>query len=432
MSINVSMALLYLSFLVGVNLFHAHSRLLIDDPRLLNPSDKVNCERIEEMSRTSYGVSLVTSFWALREGDDSQSTSRGHRQEIEAAMLANLQNPHLQQLVVVLDSVSNQTIDCQGFVKYMTGRVESVSRLDSLHSSPETIRCEKAPRPELQCIERNASSGQPSYLEMFQYATLHPSITSEIVIMSNADQVFDDTVAYAAQIPNDTIFVLSTYGYATSRVPPGLRKQYQNFVGDDYNREAADRCHKGWTEGDSRKRHSNSWDSYVFQRSLLRNSFTLNDIDSELFKRLNFRREPRAYYMNELAAEYAALHDVTRDLDANVSVWNACKIIRSWHFHLAPKTHHGDGTDPQWPYLSSPWSGGYIFYNDFGPVIPKDSTKLVSDVTIANVPGPFVPPPYVSAPVCAGFASCYGMNQKSATLFHSPMWRDAPKVAAFR
>ena len=249
--------------------------------------------------------------------------------------------------------------------------------------------------------------------------------------MSNADQVFDDSVAHAAEIPNDTMFVLSTYGYAASRVPSGLRKLYQNLVGNDNNRESEDRCRQSWTDAKSRKRHTSSWDSYIFQRSLLRNTLTALEKESTLFKRMNFRRESKAYFMNELAAEYAALHDVTRDLDGNVSVWNACKIIRSWHFHLAPKTHRGDDKDPQWPYLSSPWSRGYIFYKDFGPVIPKDTTKLVSDVTMANVPGPFVPPPYASAPVCAGFGSCYGMNQNSPSLFHVPTRQEAPKVAAY-
>jgi acetyl-CoA acetyltransferase len=42
--------------------------------------------------------------------------------------------------------------------------------------------------------------------------------------------------------------------------------------------------------------------------------------DNVQFTRRNLNREPTAYYMNELAAEYAALYDITRQLLGKVTV----------------------------------------------------------------------------------------------------------------
>jgi hypothetical protein len=227
---------------------------------------------------------------------------------------------------------------------------------------------------------------------MFQYATFHPAITSEIVILSNADQVFDGTISAAKSLPNTTVFVLSTHGYNASRVPTSVREQYRVMVGDDANGTTANRCEasqdmKAQLLG-NKKRFSNSWDAYIFHRALLANTLPENDKGKSQFTRLNFRREPTPYYMNELAAEYAALYDITRQLIGKVTVWNACKIIRSWHFHLTAKMHHVDETNGQW---SRDIDGS------------GSSTQTTPDKARWN----FVPPPYVYAPICSGSVSCF-------------------------
>jgi hypothetical protein len=176
---------------------------------------------------------LVTSFWAARDAKDENSTQHLHREEIEAAILANLQNPYLSQVVVILDSVNENTTNCSGFVHYMTRRSEKLTQSSSFTLSQTNNH---PTLPQLECIERRApSSGQPTYFEMFHYATYHPSITSEIVIMSNADQVFDDTVSAAMHLSKKMIFVLSTHGYNASRVPSSVRQHYRALVGDDTN-----------------------------------------------------------------------------------------------------------------------------------------------------------------------------------------------------
>jgi hypothetical protein len=427
-SIKTPTTLLSLALLVGISVYRANNQVLdffSGLPPTQNSSDALFDQKVVQL-RSNQGISLVTSYWAQPKGENVQSKNHEHRREVEAALLANLQNPYLHQVVVVYDSVSDETTDCQGFVEYMTRRLDNITRLSSPY--PSTTENRPPPLPELQCIERRAPSIQPTYFEMFQYATVHPSITSEIVIMSNADQVFDDTIRYGAQIPKSTLFVLSTYGYAAARVPPIVRQQYLGVVGDDSGKATSDRCNRRLKLDGTMKRYSNSWDSYIFHRSLLRDTLTTNDDKKGgPFTRLSFRREPTAYYMNELGADYAALFDITRDLRDKVTVWNACKIIRSWHFHLASKTHHGGNATGLWPHHSGRMGGGYIFYEDYGPLIPRDSAVLVSTDTTANVPGSYVPPPYAAAPMCAGFGSCYDENLHIGAFFQSEPQRDASK-----
>jgi len=410
--------LLRLSFLIASSLFPfqgylsaEYSKLAVDQSSKENPLE----ENLPE-TRSTHGISLVTSFWALPVQDHSQATNVEHRKEIEAAMLANLQNHHLRQVVVVLDSVSNETTDCRGFVEYMNRRLDNFTRSSS-SSAPEYNTDPKS-LPELQCIERQASAGQPNYLEMFQYATLHPSVTSNIVILSNADQVFDDTMSYATRLPNRTIFVLSTNGDQTKQAPPSVRQQYRDMVGDDSKGKETNRCIEMKKLASATKRYSFSWDAYIFHRSLLRESLRSIDDGSELFKRKNFYRKPMPFYMNELGAENAALHDVAQGLvGTQVSVWNACRLIRSWHFHLAPKTHRGNDTNPQWPYYRGRHQGGYVFYEGFRSAVSNYITTMTSFSTHVDAPTFLVPPPFAYVPLCLGTGSCLREYQEPGAFF---------------
>lgn len=82
------------------------------------------------------GISLLISFWAEKERSFGQLNPHAHRREIEAAMLTNLQNPHLHQVVVILDSVNANTTDCRGFVHYMTQRLDNITRSSSFVAPP--------------------------------------------------------------------------------------------------------------------------------------------------------------------------------------------------------------------------------------------------------------------------------------------------------
>jgi hypothetical protein len=122
------------------------------------------------------------------------------------------------------------------------------------------------------------------------------------------------------------------------------------------------------------------------------------------FTRLNFARKPTEYYMNEAGAEYAALYNITRGLLGKVTVWNACHLIRMWHFHLAPKMHNSHG---QWPVMTDHFGGGYLLYEDFGPRRPSNGVSMKSNSTVSNHPSARVPTPSFFAPFCPDNVACY-------------------------
>jgi hypothetical protein len=371
------------------------------------------------------GISLITSFFAIESSEDGGTIGqarRNHHQEIEAALLANMQNPHFRQVVVVYDSVTDKTMDCRDFVVYMTQKLEKLEK--STRTVPLVVTALKKNEsinwtdvtknpmmvsnlPQLECIEfkkKSSSTGQPTYLEMFQYATHHPIVTSDKVILSNADQVFDDTLSNAKFISNQTIFVLSTHGYSMN-TPYHIRAQYHALLGDEKGRTT-----KSWCEpSPGPDGVSDSWDAYIFHRSLLKAAIplkTTNDHGDDRFTRLNFWRKPMVYYMNELGAEYAALYDIVKGLQGKVTVWNACSLIRTWHFHLEPKMHYSDSSSWRWPSMTSQFGGGYIFYEDFGPRRSSDGS-LKSNITLPNEPVFRVPTPSLFVPFCPDYVACF-------------------------
>jgi len=287
------------------------------------------------------GLSLVTSFWAealdtnAADGDPYQQSNNNnknnknnkdnnmnlHRREIEAAILANLQNPYLRQVVVILDSVNETTtMNCQGFIDYMTHLSttmyttnSSLSLVDHDNSGNSTVSSKLA------CIERSGI-GQPTYFEMFHYATYHPYITSDKVIISNADQVFDETIYYAQQMSNTILFVLGSHGYHIKRTPWNVRKQYRTVIKEKEDpRGTMDRCKDGQMRGEWLRGYGDSWDTYIFHRSLLQGSLPYHvdpkdhgpSNENETFRRFN----QNTYVQGKSCHchEFYALQQVTQD-----------------------------------------------------------------------------------------------------------------------
>eukprot|EP00984_Skeletonema_dohrnii_P007978 scaffold2943_cov166-Skeletonema_dohrnii-CCMP3373.AAC.1 len=61
-------------------------------------------------------VSYVTSFWAKVIGEEINP----HRREVEAALLANIHNPHFDQVVVYLDREEDNAESCLDFCQAMS------------------------------------------------------------------------------------------------------------------------------------------------------------------------------------------------------------------------------------------------------------------------------------------------------------------------
>lgn len=335
--------------------------------------------------RTSRSVSLVVGFWA----EADSLPKKEHRLEVEAAILQNLDNPYFDQVVVLLDSITPQA-NCLHFLQ----------RMEPLRHT--SMNGEK--RPSFTCIDREA--GQPNYLEMFQF-TLTDVVQGDIVVMSNGDQVFDESIALAKRVRPNTLLVLSTLGYNATLVPQAIRKYYPKELTDKETNSTMDPVapnycrpffYKNNTENSGQKIHySWSWDTYIYDKDTLIQAFvasgvplhtspsvTLSSPKSSPFKRRQRihpdqeANPPPArylpYFMNEMGSENAALYDMTSywthpptlllssskeasvhqpksiappestgspplPLVVNLTLWNPCHLIRTWHFHLAPKTH---------------------------------------------------------------------------------------------
>jgi hypothetical protein len=312
-------------------------------------------------------ITLVTGVWA--QDNDEEEIPHPHRAEVEASLIANLDNRYIHQVVVVLDSVSEDTFDCRNF----TDRLISLG-WQSRHPS------------HLSCMAR--ITGQPSYYEMFRY-TLHPIVEGTIVVLSNADQVFDDTIRYAKLIPSNVFWTLSTRGFSPHwETSGGLKETYNRIVnGVAELSYTPSYCHD--------EKYSLRWDSFIFQPDIIRRSLKASN-----FKRLNFYEELVPFYMHQPGAENAALHGVSLGL-AKMTYWNACHLIASWHFHLADEMHQTMDSMAIWPLFKD----GVTRYHD-----GTDSPD--------NQPSEFVPGPYAFIPLCEGLEGCFSSNHGTGDFYY--------------
>jgi len=291
-------------------------------------------------------VSYVTSFWAKIRGTDIHP----HRREVEAALVANIHNPHFDQVVIFLDrEFVDKSETCHHFREAM---VDFNMLLGMTAEEAKELLQSK-----VTCVD--VYSGQPTYYQMFQNA-ISDYVVGDVVVLANADMAFDDTISLARHLNPEVLVVLGTRGFS-DKMPLSTRNFYHTFVGTDQHEWDADRCYTKW-----------SWDTWIFHKSKLRN------LKEEDFKRPNVNNETVPFYMNELGAENAALWAVQQSYPFT-SLYNACDRIHSWHFHLTPKTHkdhespwlHHSGNPSV--FVPKPWGGNQIkgVYRPFPPRDPE-------------------------------------------------------------
>jgi len=259
-------------------------------------------------------VSLVTSFWA--EPKDS-TKANPHRREMEAALMANIHNPHFDQVVVFLDGVSEEA-NCAHFLRGMNELNEQLGAAvkKQLNSS------------KLTCVD--VHTGQPTYYQMFKN-TLHEAVEGDVVVLSNADQAFDDTISQAQGLNPEVLIVLGTRGFSF-RMPPTTKYFYETLGNN--RRKVGPYRYRGQSDPPDRCLvTASSFDTYIFHKSKLSDR-----LREEYFQRPNANNEMKYFYMNENGAENAALWALQQSYPFT-SVYNACDRIHSWHFHLTPQTH---------------------------------------------------------------------------------------------
>jgi hypothetical protein len=259
-------------------------------------------------------VSYVTSFWAETE----DSTASPHRKEIQAAILSNINNRNFDQVVVLLDGITEHA-NCTHFIDEMY----LLDRTHNLHVENENAI------QKLTCI--NAPGRQLTYFQIFNY-TLTDAVLGDVVVVSNADQAFDNTISKARHLSPSALAVLGTRGFSDATVPTDLQHFYDSLL-DGYlkrnaSQEEVDRC----------STTPNSWDTFIFHRMMVKGK--LQEAD---FLRMNVANESVPFYMNEYGAENAALWALERHSNFSY-IYNACDEISSWAFHLTQKMHKSRST----------------------------------------------------------------------------------------
>ena len=267
-------------------------------------------------------VSYVTTFWAKIR----RTEMHPHRQEVEAALLANIYNPHFDQVVVFLDRefVKGSEV-CHHF------RIKMKNLSLRLFSMTED-EADKFLWSKLTCVD--VYSGQPTYYQMFKNA-VSDYVTGDIVVMANADQVFDETMAYARHLNPEVLAAIGTRGY----------NDLISADADYYYKEIVGREHPQYLEPANMKERApdncinipGSVDTWIFHKNKLRET-----LRPEPFQRRNRGGQVNWFYMNEMGAENAAMWALNECYQFQ-SYYNACDKIHSWHFHLTSKTHHSKG-----------------------------------------------------------------------------------------
>mmetsp|Transcript_2833 Transcript_2833/g.4340 ORF Transcript_2833/g.4340 Transcript_2833/m.4340 type:complete len:380 (+) Transcript_2833:126-1265(+) len=274
-------------------------------------------------------VSYVTSFWAQQKG----SKVHPHRLEVRASLLANILNPHFDQVVIFLDGVK-EGANCPLFLE---GMVE-LSRTLGITSFPTTSIHHADLYSKVTCV--GSPDGQPNYYQMFKNA-VSDYVTGDIVVLANADQAFDNTMVHARHLNPEVLLSLGTRGY-TDLISADADYFYKQVVGRVHP-QYLDPANEEARAPDNCMNIPGSVDTWIFHKSKLKET-----LRPEPFQRRNRGGKMEFFFMNEMQAENAAIWALNKCYQFQSS-YNACEKIHSWHFHLTSKTHHRGGrANPPW------------------------------------------------------------------------------------
>lgn len=323
---------------------------------------------LREQGTHATKVSFVTSFWAKVKGEEVNP----HRREVEAALLANIHNPHFDQVVVFLDRKDNAE-SCLDFYQAMSDLSRQVFSMTTEESN-ELLSAK------VSCVD--VQTGQPTYYQMFRNA-LSDVVTGDIVVLANADMAFDDSMSLARALHPEVLAVLATRGFS-NKMPANIKSIYEEMMGTDYIANDVDRS-GAWEVDRCPIARGISWDTWIFHKSKL-----MGRLKEEKFQRHILNNNLVYFNMNEMGAEHAALYAIEQSYPFS-SVYNACDKIQSWHFHLTPKTHKAreipwlqktkNPRDPEFSPFGSvpkPW-GGFYMKGVPHPYVRKDPDCVRTD-----------------------------------------------------
>jgi hypothetical protein len=228
-----------------------------------------------------------------------------HREEVVAAISANIANTHIAEVYVILQTT--ETYGCSDLER-------DVFSLG--------LRLPSKPRKKLVC--RSHDEQLISYYEMFQVADeITKSRALSVMIVANADMVFDDSVRHLKRLAPDVLATIATQGLSSEQ-HEWSSKTYE-ILTQNTSRQIVNRCY------DLAVQNRTSWDAFAFNPRVGR-------LAVENFVDKNTRKP---FPMNQNGAEAAALNGLWKTSRFRCAI-QMCDHIKMWHFHTQPKTHNGD------------------------------------------------------------------------------------------
>jgi hypothetical protein len=216
-------------------------------------------------------ISYITSFWAK----DRQATKViPHRREIEAALLANIYNPHIDQVVIFLDGVSTDDAIDEEHKSSCVQFNQDMAELSRQFWDPLLFSVD--PMSKVTCV--NVITGQPTYYQMFLNAVSNVVI-GDIVVMANADMAFDDSIAKARKLKEDVLLLLGTRGFSTDAIPPSTRQFYDVIVRSEYTDEEL----KEW-DIDQCNLNPWSWDTWIFHKDTFTDNYRRSTFSDQVLQ----------------------------------------------------------------------------------------------------------------------------------------------------
>jgi hypothetical protein len=267
-----------------------------------------------------------------------------HRKEILTAILANMHNPHFDQINVILDAETvlkgkscaifmNEMEQFQQKYQFLAG--PDVAGNEEVDNDEDNDFTSNSDFSHVQCIVHKPNNvkeqtRQPTYYDMFHYTISSSNDDGDtVVVLSNADHVYDDTIRYAKYVKPQRVVVLSTWGYNHTIVPSRIASYKPLY-------DPTDQISSDWSL--PYRCPSNSWDTYIYRPK------DVTHIQRKTFVRQTLHDGYQPFYMNQNGAENVALYELTTKRPtsgaaAPLQVFHGCRTIRSWHIHFYQKKH---------------------------------------------------------------------------------------------
>ena len=210
---------------------------------------------------------------------------------------------------------------------------------------------------------------QPTYLDLFQVASEELGrVRTRLVLLANADVVFDASLALAIRSPAFDSPCFGGYVFSV-RHPDANDQVFASWFGESgvrscarHARNASDRCASP---------AGTSFDAFLFRAPLPRHLVGN-------FSVLTTPEYPRGVVMNVMTAEHFAGTMFTL---ARLVMLNPCRFVRASHWHCTAKMHASTRTSNgtvQERKPAAPYGGSFVRMSWFPPCVTAADCGIAS------------------------------------------------------